>query len=66
MGLSHGKGSSDHHPWQTDARDLQGLQLPGGGGAVLEPPERLARALLLVCSALPSLLSLLSCGGLWL
>lgn len=32
------------------------------GGAVLEPPERLARALLLECSALPSLLFLPSCG----
>lgn len=64
MGLGHGKDSSDHHPWQMEAGDLQGLQLPGGGGAVLEPPEHLARALLLVCSTLPS--SLPSCEELWL
>lgn len=29
--LGHGKGSSDLHPWQREAGDKQGPQLPAGG-----------------------------------
>lgn len=34
-GIGHGNGSSDHHPWQREAGDPQGLQLRRRREAIL-------------------------------